>query len=318
LLVVIAIIGILIALLLPAVQAAREAARRSQCSNNLKQIGLAFQNYHDTYKEFPCGGDGADPMRRFIDGQGNFVTFPSGTPPTPGVTIATGIEQWFGWAYQILPYMEQQALWEDMDDEKVKGKAVESYFCPTRRKPVVFDVNFPGRTIGFRAQIDYMANRGPSNNNNIPNGASFNGVVRPSITNLNNRAPRIDTGSVLDGTSNTLMAAERGLAINWYDTAPGLETDIARGGYCAGPTYLTSGFGGSIGEPIKDKDINLFTGGSAKVIIGSRHFGSAHPAGMNAVLCDGSVRVIRYGISPVVFRQFVGRKEGEVFNASSL
>src|SRR5687767_9201610 len=92
LLVVIAIIGILIALLLPAVQAARESARRTQCVNNLKQIGIAFQNHHDSHKHFPTGGWGwewvGDPDRGFDDNQ-------------PG-----------GWVFNILPFMEQSALWE--------------------------------------------------------------------------------------------------------------------------------------------------------------------------------------------------------------
>ena len=83
LLVVIAIIGILVGLLLPAVQAAREAARRMQCTNNLKQIGLAMHNYHDTYRSFPIG--------HHFPGQGN----------------GTG----WTWTYSILPFIEQSSLY---------------------------------------------------------------------------------------------------------------------------------------------------------------------------------------------------------------
>jgi len=97
LLVVIAIIGILIALLLPAVQAAREAARRMQCSNNLKQVGLALQNYHDTAKAFPIGiRDASGPKN-----------------PTPTV----GQSWWIG----IFPYMEQQTISEQWKDNKAKS-----------------------------------------------------------------------------------------------------------------------------------------------------------------------------------------------------
>ncbi|MCA9147559.1 MAG: DUF1559 domain-containing protein, partial [Planctomycetales bacterium] len=95
LLVVIAIIGMLVALLLPAVGAAREAGRRTQCVNQLKQMGLAFQNYHQSLGTFPHGGrDWTDPP-----------TYVQGRP-------ATGDKQLAGWGFQLLPYLEAQNVWE--------------------------------------------------------------------------------------------------------------------------------------------------------------------------------------------------------------
>src|SRR5215831_1303954 len=123
LLVVIAIIAILIGLLLPAVQNVREAAARTQCSNNLKQIGLAFHLHHDALKIFPTAGSGADPARTM-----------SGSAP------AVGQAQMLGWAYQILPYLEQSSLWSAADEKVVKAGTVPVYFCPARRSPVAYYV----------------------------------------------------------------------------------------------------------------------------------------------------------------------------------
>lgn len=121
LLVVIAIIAILIALLLPAVQQAREAARTSQCKNHLKQLGLAFQNYHDNYKLFPDGGK-------------NEVDSPASGTNCCGPKDRS---EW-SWPYQILPYIDQGNIWKITSDTTAGRTPVSIFYCPTRRAPQVF------------------------------------------------------------------------------------------------------------------------------------------------------------------------------------
>ncbi len=117
LLVVVAIIGILIALLLPAVQAAREAARRSACVNKLKQMGVALHNHVDVHKKFPTSGDTPWPGLALIGG-------------APAVCEKQGV----GWAYQLLPYIEQAALHRMSTDINVIGaQPVDLYNCPSKR-----------------------------------------------------------------------------------------------------------------------------------------------------------------------------------------
>jgi prepilin-type N-terminal cleavage/methylation domain-containing protein len=132
LLVVIAIIGVLVALLLPAVQAAREASRRSQCSNHLKQIGLGWLTHESTHKFFPSGG-----WSPWVVGDAD---------------MGAGAQQPGGWMYQILPYIEQQALYKLPGDGKrdvitpeqrkaavqLQGTPVPTFHCPTRRPPQAF------------------------------------------------------------------------------------------------------------------------------------------------------------------------------------
>jgi type II secretory pathway pseudopilin PulG len=130
LLVVIAIIGVLVALLLPAVQAAREAARRTQCQNQLKQIGLAIQNHIDALKVFPTGGDG------YNSDISNFLTGSGKGPNTNATGTANGADkQGLCWGFQILPYMEQGALKNITRRIQLSTNSVDMYFCPSRRAP---------------------------------------------------------------------------------------------------------------------------------------------------------------------------------------
>jgi prepilin-type N-terminal cleavage/methylation domain-containing protein len=172
LLVVISIIGILIGLLLPAVQMVRAAARRIQCANNLHQIGIALHNYHTAHGTFPPGGIEVRPMR------------PNGRQ--------------FAWSAFLLPYVEQGALYDQIDFGKAfdapenadaAAHVLEVYVCPS--------VSRHGKLVDGRGPTDYGGIYGEriSSPNNPPKGIM-----------LYDRA--IAIRDVLDGTSNTLIVSE--------------------------------------------------------------------------------------------------------------
>ena len=170
LLVVIAIIGVLVSLLLPAVQAAREAARRIQCKNQIRQIGLATINFHDSFKYFPLGGTENWPeFDRYFTG---------GKPNGP-------LRQGLGWAYQILPFIEEEAAQQTAAalhgqsafaaTAAISQIPITTYFCPSRRTPTQWTGNWA--PLGSQASFwltDYAAvNPGPSRNE-ATNAASDN------------------------------------------------------------------------------------------------------------------------------------------------
>jgi prepilin-type N-terminal cleavage/methylation domain-containing protein/prepilin-type processing-associated H-X9-DG protein len=185
LLVVIAIISVLIGLLLPAVQKVREAAARTQCANNLKQIGLAFHNHHDAVGYFPTGGWDWWSTPTYINGQ-------------PMV----GEYQQAGWGFQILPYIEGTNIWQgaggttDLERALLAvGTPSKTFFCPSRRNPQTTTFSDPAYFNGMTvttALCDYAASN-----------YEETGVVRYRYPTR--------FADIVDGTSNTLLAGDKRL-----------------------------------------------------------------------------------------------------------
>jgi len=283
LLVVITIIGILIALLLPAVQMAREAARRAQCTNHLKQMGLALHNHHEVKRYFPTGGTIPwDWSNRFGD---------------PGLA-SPGCDIGPGWPYQILPYMEHEHVYRLDDTAQVESTPVWFYFCPSRRPPT----RYPGTT---RYLMDYAgATPGDSPGSwdqfwygetwTVPQNARYRGIIVRSGYDR-----RSDVASVEDGTSNVIAIGEKMLrtvnylAGDWHDDrgwTDGWDPDIMR--YTAFRPYPDQP-----NTPALDgNDVGY-------------HFGSAHPAGFNALMGDGAVRLISFTIDPTVFNNLGDKRD---------
>ena len=282
LLVVIAIIGVLVGLLLPAVQNARESARNATCKNQLRQIGLAFLTHHDAHKIFPTGGNDWS------------------TPPTyNGGRPTTGRLQDASWAFQILPYIEAASIWNGVgsDDQSRSSSAIAAtiptYFCPTRRGP---------QTVKYTSSTMYVA---PTYS---LSGELTHGLMDYAGSNLDGTGVLVRSGpdlvvrprrmsDVTDGTTTSLAVAEKRLNLRYL----GQKQQDDNEGYTAGWDEDT----------VRDTKIPPERD-SMSESDGEDKFGSSHPATFNSVFVDGSVRGLSYNVDAAVFDALGNIRDGKV------
>ena len=316
LLVVIAIIGVLVALLLPAVQAARESARRTQCSNNLKQLGLAAQNFHDAMNRLPPGGG--------AQGGGSGLSANS---------------DYASWLVYLLPYIEQGNLASSIDgaagptnrrilnawNAKILPALIRSFRCPSDD----FDKNAPVTSYG--ASIGPQCAPGPCSAAQSPYRTYCNGNAQSpgwgyeSSTNYGDtsdpaqtrglftrRGPLVRLAMIPDGTSNTIMFGEilagqngdvyyslgkngsAGMNVGWAQSDSGIAINTFL-------TYLDPNQNRCNNWQINVDNWNITFG-----------FRSRHPGGAQFVLPDGSVHFFQQAMSHMVYNQLGCRDDGQV------
>lgn len=308
LLVVIAIIGVMVGLLLPAVQAARESARRMQCSNNLKQLGLAAHNFHDTYGRIVNGG------------RDGYLT-----DAVTACCNSLSLEGW-NWTFHLLPYLEQQNVYDmgDIDDpvgtqDIVSQQGIPGYYCPTRRSPT-------GYGGGKAHRSDYAGNAGSRREAGMRAAGTLGerGVIR----NHGIEKAELTIERIRDGSSNTIMFAEKALHERSHGTEGGDNERWNNSGWDEDNVRFGSFLrtdGTVVGlPPIPDNlapnnDTGSWKFGDDKLSFGGYftqwhpYFGSSHSGGMNACLADGSVRFIPFTVDQRVFHCLSLADDGEAF-----
>lgn len=299
LLVVIAIIGMLVGLLLPAVQQAREAARQMQCSNNLKQLGLAALNYEAANKCLPSagwmGGWAGDADRGFGKHQ-------------PG-----------GWTFSLLPFLEQNALFQSTsndDRSKPDLKAIRRanqtplpvFHCPSRRTAKLYPAKNPPtkncESAEELAKGDYASNFGETqavNTSGYPGSyakADINdGFVPQEYNGVMLSTSEITLGEIRDGTSNTYLVGEKFRMPEVYEESCCCDDS---GVFCGADPDNGRGT-----ELAALQDRNGYA-------VGRQCFGSAHAGALGFVFCDGSVQRISYSIDLESHQHLGNRADGEV------
>lgn len=297
LLVAATIVGLLAALLLPAVQQVRESARRVQCSNHLKQIGLALLQHADRRGTLPSSGWGWK------------------WPPYPGREAE---RQPGSWVYVILPHLEQGGLQSaEISNEARLSTPLALFYCPSRRpaglypcvNTAIYDPWVP-RT----AKSDYAACAGDHDNPNAPGpGVPFNQpatlaegddpdwwLSRGSILTANGvifQRSAIPLSDVRDGTSNTYLVGEKQLdPLHYTDGAgQGDMESVYHGANDDTTRVVWLGYGGLRPDTPGYDNRNVF--------------GSAHPAGVLFLFADGSVRLVSFAIDIEVHRQLGNRRD---------
>lgn len=298
----IAIIAILVALLLPAVQQAREAARRSSCKNNLKQLGLAMHNYHDVHQQFPC------------------------TIHTNGTWGANNNNHGGSWLVQMLPFVEQAPLYDGLDfdlDPSHVGTTpagdpayevvIDAFICPSDDHPGVWTngmsvdatTNGQNRAVSnYSASMGSQANSpGGTHNNHFGNGSNTRaGLLDPNTISgvIGHVSWAARFRDIKDGTSNTIALGE---------VRPACSNHVRNGWMHVNSMYTGTGVAINY-DTCEDSASPLasFTGAWGW----SQGFKSSHTGGAQFVLCDGSVRFIGENIDMVTYQRLGDRKDGEV------
>lgn len=273
LLVVIAIIAILIALLVPAVQKVREAANRTQCQNNLKQIGLGMHNHVGVHKVLPTGATGWWNPPSYV---------------APGQPHVKELQQ-AGWAFAILPFIEQDQVWKGGGQSTIAGcqqvaisAIIPIYFCPSRRSPQLLPPIgnwYPPSGTFPHAAIDYAGSNGENN------GAIAYAVCRR-------------LAEIQDGTSNSLLVAESRKDIRYLGQYQSDDNE----GYTSGWDHDTIRW--TDRAPLPDSN----TGAGW----GELRFGAAHASIFQALFCDGSVRAVPYSVSLTTIGNLGNIRDGQV------
>jgi prepilin-type N-terminal cleavage/methylation domain-containing protein len=300
LLVVIAIIAILIGLLLPAVQKVREAAARSTSTNNLKQIGLAQQNFHDQFLRFP----------------GNGVATTNLCVPTPNTGALQG-PNWSTWHYQILPFMEQDALYRSPSSATTTNTVVVKAFLEPSRGRTGTDTNTtPNLTFGTgtvtpagKPLTDYAVNLHALYGNSLT-----------SLTTSQLLTGTLNLSTITDGSSNTILGGGKALKpANYNDANDGtfLNQSFAGTAFASTNSYAVGtinsnavargiGMAGTtaVAQPIVVGSVasttaNYLLTGAVRDLPAANHdypnsYGGPYSAGVLFVFCDGHVQSLSY------------------------
>ncbi len=320
LLIVIAILSLLMQLLLPAIQASREAARRTQCANNLRQLTLAFEQHHGAHGYYPSSGWGwqwvGHPDRGFGKNQ-------------PG-----------GWAYNLLPFIEQQSLRElgaAMEEGsrqqqlailKINATPLALFNCPSRRPLQTFPmvVTDFATVTGFSpllpeeclqgngafcqvARSDYAVNAGnqfPSNPEG-PNSLAeaedhlwkLEGDSAVEQNGISHQRSQVKAAQITDGLSHTYCLGEKYIPVADYDTGKYLNDDLS----------LFVAHDGDMNRYTADIENRPRLISSDAELPRNQHFGAAHATTFHMSFGDGSVQATSYDIDPETHRLLGGRND---------